>query len=90
MPACVGVPESTPPAKDTPVGRDPDSVIVGAGKPVAVGVKLEGLPWMKVAEVGEVMDGGASTGNEVTAASVTAVANDCADTESQPPRWNFQ
>ena len=40
--AAAGVPDSTPvdALKVTPLGRAPDSVSVGAGKPVAVTVKL--------------------------------------------------
>src|ERR1700691_617841 len=44
----VGVPLSTPFVKLTPLGSAPDPVIVGAGTPRAVGVKLPPAPAAKV------------------------------------------
>ena len=52
---------SEPPVKVTPVGRGPVSVMVGAGKPVAVGVKELAAPSVKVALLAEVNDGGPPT-----------------------------
>src|SRR5580658_173586 len=57
FPFAVGVPESIPPLNVTPVGRVPDSVIVGAGKPVAVTVKVPATPLVKVVRDGDVMAG---------------------------------
>ena len=55
VPAWVGVPVSLPPVKLTPVGRVPDSVMVGVGVPLAVGVKLLAAPSVKLALSAEVM-----------------------------------
>ena len=51
MPAA-GVPDSTPAValRVTPLGRVPVSVKVGAGKPVAVTVKVPAVPTVKVVE----------------------------------------
>ena len=57
----VGVPLSAPWLKFTPDGRAPDSVMVGAGVPVAVTLKLLALPSVKVALSPEVINGGPST-----------------------------
>ena len=43
------------------MGRGPDSVMVGVGAPVAVGVKEEAMPSMKTAWFTEVNDGGPPT-----------------------------
>jgi len=43
-----GVPLSTPLAKVTPVGSEPVRLKVGAGKPLAVGVKLPAEPAAKL------------------------------------------
>ena len=53
-PDCVGVPERTLEAKDTPVGRVPDSAMTGAGFPEAVGTKVPATPTVKVAAAGDV------------------------------------
>ena len=45
----------------TPLGRVPVSVNVGAGKPVAVTVKVPAVPTVKVVALPEVMDGAWST-----------------------------
>ncbi len=44
VPVTVGVPLSTPPTKVTPVGRAPDSVMVGVGVPDATGVNVPAEP----------------------------------------------
>jgi hypothetical protein len=44
VPDCVGVPDNLPPENVTPVGRVPDSLIVGVGKPVAVTVNVLKVP----------------------------------------------
>ena len=49
VPVAVAVPDRTPLAKVTPAGRAPASVMVGAGLPVAVTVKVPAVPWVKVA-----------------------------------------
>ena len=43
-----GMPASTVPLKVTPVGREPVRLKVGAGKPLAVGVKVPAVPTAKV------------------------------------------
>ena len=60
-PVWVGVPDSEPWVNDTPPGSAPDSLIVGVGKPVAVGVKVPLEPTRKVAAAAEVMAGAWST-----------------------------
>ena len=57
VPVTVGVPESTPPEKVTPAGRVPDSVMVGVGVPVAVGVNEPALPLTNCVLVAEVNAG---------------------------------
>src|SRR5580698_9975980 len=57
VPVTDGSPESTPPAKVTPLGRAPDSVMVGVGVPVAVGVKVPADPSVKVVLAAEVKVG---------------------------------
>ena len=58
MPA-PGVPDSTPVValSDTPLGNEPVSVNVAAGKPLAVTVKVPAVPTVKVVELPEVMVG---------------------------------
>ncbi len=58
-----GVPDSTPVtgSSDTPPGRVPVSLNVGAGKPEAVAVKLPAVPTVKVVEAAEVTAGAWST-----------------------------
>ena len=60
-PVAVAVPLSLPPVKVTPVGRGPDSVMVGAGKPVAAGVNELSTPSVKVVLSAVVMVGGPVT-----------------------------
>ena len=55
VPDSVGVPVSDPPVKVTPVGSGPVPVMVGAGEPVAVGVKVLSVPSVKVVASAEVM-----------------------------------
>jgi hypothetical protein len=61
LPSCSGVPEMlavpVPPWKLTPFGNAPDSVISGAGLPVALKLKLEASPPVKVVELAEVISG---------------------------------
>ena len=57
VPAVVGVPDSTPPAKVTPAGSVPLSVTTGVGLPVATGVKVPAVPTTKVVEFPEVNTG---------------------------------
>jgi hypothetical protein len=57
LPDCVGVPDSTPPENVTPVGRVPDSLIVGVGKPMAVTVNVPRFPVTKVVLFALVMPG---------------------------------
>jgi len=58
-----GVPLSTPlvELRVTPVGNAPVSLNVGAGKPVAVNVKVPAVPTVKVVLVALVNIGGRST-----------------------------
>jgi hypothetical protein len=60
VPACAGLPLSTPVAelKATPVGKAPLSVIVGVGEPVAVTVKEPGTPTVNVVLLALVIAGG--------------------------------
>jgi len=59
LPAAVGVPESTPVLvfSDSPLGRPPVCVHVGAGLPVAVKVKLYALPTVPLGGLPEVIAG---------------------------------
>ena len=57
VPLVVGVPLRTPAMNVTPVGRAPDSVIVGAGNPVAVTVNDPAAPWANVVLLALVMTG---------------------------------
>jgi hypothetical protein len=57
LPLAEGVPDRTPALKVTPVGRAPDSVMVGVGLPVAATVKVPAVPWVKVVWLAEVMAG---------------------------------
>ena len=58
-----GVPDSAPVVelRATPLGRVPVSLKVGAGKPLAVTVKVPVVPTVKVVELAEVMAGASST-----------------------------
>ena len=57
VPLAVGVPLRTPALKVTPAGSAPDSVIVGAGNPVAVTVNEPAVPWVNVVLLALVMAG---------------------------------
>ena len=57
VPLAVGVPLRTPALKVTPVGSAPDSVIVGAGNPVAVTVNEPATPTVNVVLFALVMAG---------------------------------
>ena len=57
VPLAVGVPLRTPALNVTPVGRAPDSVIVGTGNPVAVTVNEPAAPWVNVVLLALVMAG---------------------------------
>jgi hypothetical protein len=57
VPLAVGVPLRTPALKVTPAGSAPDSVIVGAGNPVAVTVNEPAAPWVNVVLLALVMAG---------------------------------
>ena len=61
VPVTVGEPLSLPPVNVTPAGRAPDSTIVGAGNPVALGVNEWLKPFVKIALAGEVMTGAEPT-----------------------------
>ncbi len=61
LPSSVGVPESPSPENVTPVGSAPDSLIVGAGHPLAVGLNIPGEFREKVVASAEVKTGAAST-----------------------------
>src|SRR5450756_770881 len=58
-----GVPESTPVVelRVTPVGREPVSLKVGAGFPLAFTVKVPAVPTVNVVALAEVMVGGTAT-----------------------------
>ena len=85
LPACVGVPESTPPLNVTPLGSVPDSVMTGVGDPLAVGVNVPAAPSVKVVDDADVNAAGALPlgpgtavhvnpfGSEPLAANVTSV-----------------
>jgi hypothetical protein len=68
VPAAVGVPESVPPElRVTPAGRLPAvTAKVGAGKPVAVTVKVPGVLNVKVVLLALVITGGVGAGDGVT------------------------
>src|ERR1017187_8253309 len=57
VPLAVGVPLKTPALKVTPAGSAPDSVIVGAGNPVAVTVNDPAAPSVNVVLLALVMAG---------------------------------
>ena len=61
MPPAVGVPLSEPALKVTPAGRAPDSLMVGVGVPVAVGVKVPAVPTEKVVAAADVITGTEAT-----------------------------
>ena len=61
-PDVAAVPERTPAdERVTPLGRAPVSLKVGAGKPVAVAVKVPATPWVNVALFADVITGGPLT-----------------------------
>src|SRR5205085_7199990 len=57
------LPPSTPALNVTPVGRTPLSVNVGAGKPVAVGLNVPGVPTVKMVLAADVNAGASLTVN---------------------------
>jgi hypothetical protein len=57
--------------KVTPVGRAPDSEIDGVGMPLAVTVKLPGLPAVNVAFEADVIEGAVSAWTIVVEPSAT-------------------
>ena len=64
VPLFFGTPEIFPPVNVTPLGRVPHTVIVAAGNPLAVGVKLLNSFWENVAESAEVKRGAPLTVSE--------------------------